>query len=210
MVKFTVPAGHNAGACCQSEKGRYATSDAVVYRGAVQDEKGNANTYVVATDAKTLSILRVDAERPPEKPTLIPEKALAARTRNLTTEVNGEVRTTDGKKTTVMPAPVVEGRFPAFRDVFPEIKKVRKFTALTIDVNLLSQLATAISDAKRIVTLFIPHDRGVTQPVVAVGSSDDLPDGIGLIMPIDNPNRTDNLKRYEESLADIPVEPFKF
>ncbi len=212
LVKFTVPSGHKAGACAASESMRYATSNVALVPGKPNESGAHAN-YLIATDGNVLSFLPVEATGN-DKPLLLPADSVKANGKETSVEVNGEVRSTNGKKTSVAPLPEQSGLFPAVGSVLPKSGDMTYHACLTLDAELLSKLASAISQTG-VVSLFIPMaDKGqICKPVIAVGLGGDdneRPIGIGLLMPMTNPKK-DYCRQHVENIAgDIPEKTIRF
>jgi hypothetical protein len=204
VTKFTVPAGHKPGACAETDS-RYAMSSALLFRGAV----GNMG-YLASCNGKVLSILPTH-DAGPAKPVLLPPKAVNANGKARDVEVNGEVRTTDGKKTEVFPLPEQEGRWPNLGQVFPQ--SVDGYTVLSLDVKHLAALVSAIAADGKVTLLIPPTDAKtgqVEKPVVAVGIGETR--GIGLVMPMGY--KAEEVARSKEYFAahvrEVPQESLTF
>jgi hypothetical protein len=158
-----------------------------------------------------------------EAPIFLPGKSCNANGKPLLMEVNGELRTNNGKKTECQPLPEQEGVFPAIGQVFPSMAEVdASYTVLCIDANLLSKLASAISDHGCVV-LFIPpgHEQTgqVDKPIVALGMQEkaENPAGIGMIVPMMVNTSNDHgreyiagkLKHLAEHKANMPRESIR-
>ncbi len=200
---FTVPTGHDASQCVQKNQGRFALDSVTL---AQRDGK----TFLLATDGHVLAVQPVQCAEPPAKPLLLPSEASKANGKPLTVEVNGEVRITSGKKTSVLPLPEQAGRFPALKDLMPAAEALTPRRVIILDARELANLAKAISVDGH-VALFIPEgDRMVSKPIVVVGMDENR--GIGLLMP--RPPNAPEVERVQAHYADIvqamPLDGIRF
>lgn len=214
-IRFTVPAGHKLENCCAKDGARFALSNVLAF-------KGGEQSYLTATNTRVLAVLPISPDGGDfANPTFLPPKAMNANGKAKRVEVNGEVRTSDGKKTEVYPIPNEEGFFPGIGHVFR--KPTEGYTVLTLNAKLLLDLANAISP-DGVITLFVPpndpkgtgitHDNSgqVTGEVYAVGtdSETDTPVGFGAIMPVTAERKKMEKRRtyLTQHGANLPDRPF--
>jgi hypothetical protein len=123
---------------------------------------------------------------------LLPAAALKApANKPLEVEVNGEVRASAGKKTSIFPLPEQAGQWPNIKRIFPTAEQMADYSLLVIDTNLLTQLASAISSGRSLALLIPPTNsetEAIPKPIIALGFHDGAEvggaQGIGLVMPL--------------------------
>jgi hypothetical protein len=224
--RFTVPAGHKPGNCV-GENVQFTMGGALVITADGPGNNGGRNMdYLLATNKKILAALPISVEGDrPKHVVLLPGESVNANGKPAQVVVNGEVRTTTGKKISVAPLPDQAGRYPAVGQVFPRV--CQDAIVLTLDAQQLADLAAAISPTG-VVTMFIPRiplakDNApellpVCHPVPVVGADDEGREtGIGLFMPLSaelsgqhvNSRIVPRLDYLREHVRKLPQNPVK-
>jgi len=186
--RLTIPQQHDAGACVHTrgDYGRHVLGYPIALPGPV-DAKGKRQYYVVATDAKVLSALPVEAKGL-TVPLLLPVKSVKSGEGSAEVVMDGSyVRCTVSgkgpgkKKVSLLEIPKQEGKFPPLASIFPAEKE--RPLAVTINVRLLKKLADAIATEGVVTLLLDPKNENASIGVVGrVGQWE--PCGIGVLMPL--------------------------
>lgn len=208
-MKIKIPAGRDAGACCDKEYSRYAaTGCAVIYQVPAPDGDG-CRSFIVSCNGQVAAMVPVKCEGYVE-PTLLPADAVKGNGQGRELVVEGkECRWAHRSKSTVLPMPDLEGRFPGVYGVMP---KVESFTrTLTLNARTLERLASAISETG-VVTLLLPEawdDKtdhpGVVRDCIGVVGRDAAGDaaGTGVIMPLAGLGTPDEHRKQYETTREL-------
>ena len=145
-ISGTIPPIHK---CCDKDSKKWATDGVQVSPGT---SAGQDMVWLTATDCRILAITPVEGVAP--VPVIAPAKVFAKRggtkrhLPNIT--LNGEWRSAE-----TVCAPV-EGRFPMAHAVLPDVQANSGVRAVTLDIELLKNLADALKGDRDYVTLLIP------------------------------------------------------
>ena len=202
MTTFVLKKGHKLGAVAAKEGIRFALQNVLAH-------STGPDSYLTATDGMMLATVTVEGSV--AKPTLLPAAVATSNGKDVTIRLADQqvfalADARQGQK--VFELPDQDGVFPGFGSCFPQT--LDGYVPLTLDSKRLKAVLDAVS-AQGTVTLYVGDPKTA---VVLLGDTgeDQLPSGLGLLMPLglDDAMLARNREYYSRHATNLPKSSIRF